>query len=110
VGREDPGEIKTIDVQGGPDGILGDPSNGRVYVFSHSAPNMTAIDAKDGSVAGTVDLDGAPEQAVSDGKGHLYVDLEDKGSIAVVDAKTLKVTATYDLQCKGGRVPDWQWM
>jgi hypothetical protein len=94
--------IKTIDVQGGPDGILGDSSNGRIYVFSHGAPNVTVIDAKDGSIVGTVDLGGAPEQAVSDGKGHLYVDLEDKGSIAVVDAKTLKVTATYDLQGKGG--------
>ena len=41
-------------------------------------------------------------EAVSDGKGHVYVDLEDKGSIAVFDAKTLKVTATYDLQGKGG--------
>ena len=94
--------IKTIEVQGGPDGILGDPFNGRVYVFSHSAPNATVIDAKDGSVVGTIDLGGAPEQGVSDGKGHLYIDLEDKGSIAVVDAKTMKVTATYDLQGKGG--------
>ncbi len=94
--------IKTIDVQGGPDGIVGDAWNGRVYVFSHSAPNATVIDAKDGSIAGTIDLGGAPEQAVSDGKGHIFVDLEDKDSIAVVDAKTLKVTATYDLQGKGG--------
>jgi hypothetical protein len=94
--------IKTIEVQGGPDGILGDPFNGRVYVLSHSAPNATVIDAKDGSVLGTIDLGGAPEQGVSDGKGHLYIDLEDKGSIAVVDAKTMKVTATYDLQGKGG--------
>ena len=53
--------IKTIDVQGGPDGILGDPFNGRVYVFSHSAPNATVIDAKDGSIVGTIDLGGAPE-------------------------------------------------
>jgi YVTN family beta-propeller protein len=94
--------IKTVDVQGGPDGILGDSSDGRVYVFSHGAPNVTVIDAKDGSVAGTIDLGGAPEQAVADGKGHLYIDLEDKGSIAVVDEKALKVTATYDLQGKGG--------
>src|SRR6266576_5061775 len=94
--------IKTIDVQGGPDGIMADAFNGRVYVFSHSAPNATVIDAKDGSVVGTIDLGGAPEQAVSDGKGRVYVDLEDKGSIAVVDAKTLKVMTTYDLQGKGG--------
>jgi YVTN family beta-propeller protein len=94
--------IKTIDVQGGPDGILSDPFNGRVYVFSHGAPNATVIDAKNGSVVGTIDLGGAPEQAVSDGKGHIYVDLEDKGSIAVVDAKKSVVTGHYDLAGKGG--------
>lgn len=48
--------IKTIDVQGNPDGILSDPFNGRIYIFSHSAPNATVIDAKDGSVVGTLDL------------------------------------------------------
>src|SRR5258708_28010724 len=94
--------MKTLDVQGGPDGILADPFSGRVYVFSHGAPNVTVIDAKDGSIVGTVDLGGAPEQGVLDGKGHLYIDLEDKGSIAVVDTKTLKLTTTYDLQGKGG--------
>ncbi|MCU1247195.1 MAG: hypothetical protein JWQ49_224 [Edaphobacter sp.] len=94
--------IKTIDVQGGPDGILADPFTGRVYVFSHGAPNVTVIDANDGSIVGTVDLGGAPEQGVLDGKGHLYIDLEDKGSIAVVDTKALKLTTTYDLQGKGG--------
>jgi DNA-binding beta-propeller fold protein YncE len=94
--------IKTIDVQGNPDGILFDPFNERVWVFSHSQPNATVIDAKDGSIVGTLDLGGAPEQAVTDGKGHLYVDLEDKDKIAAVDAKTLKVTAQYDLAGKGG--------
>jgi DNA-binding beta-propeller fold protein YncE len=93
--------IKTIDVNGAPDGILFDPFNERVYVFSHRAPNATVINAKDGSVVGTIDLDGAPEQAVTDNKGHIYVDIEDKNNIAVVDAKTLKVTAHYDLAGKG---------
>jgi DNA-binding beta-propeller fold protein YncE len=71
-------------------------------VFSHASPNVTVIDAQSGAVVGTLDLGGEPEEAVSDGKGHLYIDLEDKNSIAVVDAKTLKVSATYDLQGKGG--------
>lgn len=53
-------------------------------------------------MVGTIDLGGAPEQAVTDGKGHLYVDIEDKDNIAVVDAKTLKVTAHYGLNGKGG--------
>src|SRR5437763_1527900 len=43
-----------------------------------------------------------PEQAASDGKGHIYVDLEDKDSVAVVDDKTMKVTNTYSLNGKGG--------
>jgi hypothetical protein len=94
--------IKTIDVQGNPDGILYDPFNARIYDFSHAAPNATVIEAADGSVVGTIDLGGMPEQAVTDGQGHIYVDLEDKGSIAAVDAKTLTVTAIYDLQGKGG--------
>jgi len=89
--------IKTIDVEGGPDGILFDPFNQRVWVFSHAAPNATVIDAKDGSVVGTVDLGGAPEQAVTDGNGHIYVDIEDKDNVAVVDTKTMKVTAHYEL-------------
>jgi DNA-binding beta-propeller fold protein YncE len=93
--------IKTIDVQGGPDGILGDPAMGRIYILSHSAPNVTVLDAKDGSIVGTIDLGGAPEQAVLDGKGKMYIDLEDKGSIAVVDTKAMTVTGKYDLQGKG---------
>jgi hypothetical protein len=93
---------KTIDVQGNPDGILFDSFNERVYILSHSAPNATVIDAKDGSIVGTIDLGGAPEQGVADGKGHIYIDIEDKDNIAVVDAKTLAVTAHYDIAGKGG--------
>ncbi len=94
--------IKKIDVEGGPDGILFDPFNERTYVWSHSAPNATVINAKDGSIAGTIDLGGAPEQAVTDGKGHIYVDIEDKDNVAVIDTKTMQVTAHYDLAGKGG--------
>jgi DNA-binding beta-propeller fold protein YncE len=94
--------IKTIDVQGGPDGILADPDTHKIYVFSHSVPHLTVIDAADGTISTTLDLGGAPEQAVVDGKGHLYVDIEDKDKIAVVDTKTWKVTGNYDLAGKGG--------
>jgi hypothetical protein len=94
--------IKKIDVQGNPDGILGDPFNQRIYIFSHSAPNATVINAVDGSIVGTIDLGGAPEQGVTDGRGHVYVDIEDKDNIAVVDAKTMAVTGHYDIAGKGG--------
>jgi DNA-binding beta-propeller fold protein YncE len=94
--------IKTIDVQGNPDGIYFDAPNQRVYVLSHIAPTATVIDAKDGSIVATIDLGGAPEQMASDGRGHLYVDVEDKHNVAVLDAKTLAVTAHYDLADQGG--------
>ena len=94
--------IKTIDVgDAAPDGIVFDGFNQRVYIFSHPTKNATVIDAKDGTVLGTVDLGGQPEQGASDGKGTVYVNILDMGNIAVVDAKTLKVTKHIDLNSKG---------
>ena len=93
--------IKTIDVDGRPDGILCDPYNQRVWVLSHQPPYATVIDAKEGTVVGTLDLGGAPEQAVSDGKGTVYVNISNKANVAVVDAKNMTVTAHYDVSSKG---------
>ena len=93
--------IKTIDVDGRPDGIMFDPYNERVWVLSHMPPYATVIDAKEGTVAGTVDLGGQPEQATSDGKGTVYVNVMDKAKIAVVDANKLTVTRHIDLSSKG---------
>jgi hypothetical protein len=93
--------IKTIDVDGRPDGIFCDSYNQRVWVLSHQPPYATVIDAKEGAVVGTLDLGGAPEQGVSDGKGTIYINISDKANIAVVDAKNLKVTAHYDVSSKG---------
>jgi hypothetical protein len=93
--------IKTIDVDGRPDGIMFDPYNERVWILSHTPPHATVIDAKEGTVVGTLDLGGMPEQAVSDGKGTVYVNVSDMANIAVVDAKNLTVTAHYDLSSKG---------
>jgi DNA-binding beta-propeller fold protein YncE len=97
--------IKTIDVaeKCRPDGILADPFNQRIYVLSHPTMDATVIDAKDGAVLGTIDLGGAPEQAVSDEKGHLYVVIQDKSNVAVIDAKTMKVTTHYEFGDKGSR-------
>jgi len=93
--------LKTIDVDGRPDGILFDPYNERVWVLSHRPPYATVIDAKEGTVVGTLDVGGAPEQAVSDGKGKIYINISDKANIAVVDAKNMAVTAHYDVSSKG---------
>jgi hypothetical protein len=92
--------IKPIAVDGNPDGLSFDA--GRVYVLSHSAPNITAIDAADGTVLGTVNLDAAVEETKGDGKGHLYVALEDKDAVGVVDTQSMTVTARYSLAGQGG--------
>ena len=89
--------IKTIDVGAAqPDGILFDSFNDRVYVFSHPTKDAIVIDSHDGTVLGTIDLGGVPEQGVADGKGTLYVVMQDaQGSVTVVDVKTMKATAHY---------------
>lgn len=94
--------IKKIDTPGNPDGYLNDPANHHFYVLSHSAPNVTVLDSNDGSIVGTIDLGGAPEQAVLDGKGKMYIDLEDKDAIAIVDTASMKKTGQYSVAAKGG--------
>jgi DNA-binding beta-propeller fold protein YncE len=96
--------IKTIEVgDAQPDGILFDAFNERVYVFSHPTKDATVIDAKDGTVLGRIDLGGVPEEGVSDGKGTVYVVMQDpQGSVTAVDAKTMKATAHYPFAEKGG--------
>jgi len=96
--------IKTIDVGAiVPDGIVFDAFNDRVYVFSHPTKDATVIDSKDGTVLGTIDLGGVPEQGVPDGKGRLYVVMQDaQGSVTAVDVKTMKAVGHYPLGDKGG--------
>ncbi|HLY42720.1 MAG TPA: YncE family protein [Terracidiphilus sp.] len=94
--------LKKIDVQGHPDGYLNDSVNHRFYVLSHAEPNITVLDDKDGSILGTIDIGGAPEQAAADGHGKIYVDIEDKSAIAVIDANAMKMVGKYDLSSKGG--------
>ncbi|HWG36108.1 MAG TPA: hypothetical protein VN690_00155 [Terriglobales bacterium] len=96
--------IKKIDVgDARPDGIYCDTYNDRIYVFSHPTHNATVIDAKTGDVVGTVDLGGTPEEGVADGKGTLYVVMQDRpGSVAVVDVKTMKTTTHYPFGENGG--------
>jgi len=94
--------LKKIDVQGNPDGYLNDPYNHRFYVLSHTEPNITVLDDKDGSILGTINIGGAPEQAATDGHGKIYVDIEDKSAIAVIDANTMKMVGKFDVSAKGG--------
>ncbi|HWY71538.1 MAG TPA: YncE family protein [Terriglobales bacterium] len=97
----DLGSLKsTGKVQAGtnPDAILFDPATKRVFAFNGRSGNATVIETKDNSVAATIDLGGKPEFAVSDGKGKVFVNLEDKSETAEIDAKGLKVLNHWSLK------------
>ena len=89
----------------GLDGIMYDDASGKILTIDHSRPMGTAvaIDAATGVVVATIELTGhAPEGGVSDGKGRIFINEEDKNAIDVVDSKTWKVVATWPIeQCDG---------
>jgi DNA-binding beta-propeller fold protein YncE len=74
-----------------PDAIVYDPASKRVFAMNGDSDSTTAINAADGSVAGTVDLGGGPEFPVADGKGNLYVNLEEENLLVHIDTASLKV-------------------
>jgi hypothetical protein len=78
-----------------PDAILYDPATQRVFSFNGRGRNATVVDAHTDQVVGSIALDAKPEFAASDGAGHVYVNLEDKNSIAVIDARALRVSAVW---------------
>jgi len=83
--------LGTAEAGANPDGIVYDPFTQRVFAFNGRSKNATVIDAKDGSVVGTIALAGKPEFPVTDGKGKLFVNIEDKNEIDHIDPKTLAV-------------------
>jgi DNA-binding beta-propeller fold protein YncE len=98
--------IKTIPAPGA-DGYIFDAPTHHFFILSHRAPNLLVVDSRDGSTVGKVEAIGpdganaAVEQGATDGEGHLYFDVANAHHIAVVDAKTLKVTGHFDLGEKG---------
>jgi ribosomal protein L24E len=91
--------IKKIKVPvGGLDGIMFDDADNRVILTNHSRPigTVTAIDPSSGEITGQAELeDNAPEGAVADGKGRIFVNNEGKSTIQVVDVKTMKAVASW---------------
>jgi DNA-binding beta-propeller fold protein YncE len=88
-------EIKTTGDN--PDAIVYDAPTHRVFTFNGRGRNATAVDAKTDAVVGTIGLDARPEFALSDGKGRIYVNLEDKSSLAVIDAQRLSVASVWPI-------------
>jgi DNA-binding beta-propeller fold protein YncE len=80
-----------------PDAIVYDPASGRVFAFNGDISQATVINPKIGKVERIIALGGKPEFSVSDGKGNVYVNLEDKGEIAQIDTGRLTVKAHWPL-------------
>ena len=81
--------LKQIPVGQNPDAIMYDPASKRVFTMNGRSNDTTAIDAASDTVAGTVALGGRPEFAVSDERGHVFVNLEDKSMVAEFDSRKL---------------------
>jgi len=92
-------ETSKIKTEGGenPDAILYDPASKRVFTFNGRSKNSTVIDAANGTRVATIPLDGKPEFAAADGKGMVYVNIEDKSELTSIDAKKAAVVNTWPL-------------
>jgi YVTN family beta-propeller protein len=89
--------IDNIAVGTKPDAILYDSYSHKVMTFNGGSDNASVIDTASNTVTATIELGGGPEFARSDGAGHVYVNLEDKNQLALIDMATLKVTARWAL-------------
>jgi YVTN family beta-propeller protein len=88
------GEVK---VGKKPDAIIYDPATKHVYAMNGDSDSTTVINAADGKVVGTIDLGGGPEFAVADGKGSVYINLEEKADTVHIDSNALKVLHHWPL-------------
>jgi DNA-binding beta-propeller fold protein YncE len=96
-------DLKTLKILGqvkvgtNPDAIIYDPATHRVFAFNRGSSNVSAIEAADGTVANSVALGGHPEFAVADGKGMVYVNLDDKSEVVALDSRNLIVKARFSV-------------
>ena len=89
--------LGTLPTEKKPDAIVYDPRTKRVFVANGDSGTLTVIDAEAGKVVGTVAIGGKLEFEAVDGKGLLYVNIEDQNALAVVDTVRLSVRARHDL-------------
>ena len=93
------GEAKAADDA---DCVVYDPASQRVFVMEGDPHSATVIEAKSGNVVGTIDMGGAPEFAVADGKGNVYINLDSKNEIVALDSHSLKIKSRSPVAPAGG--------
>jgi YVTN family beta-propeller protein len=89
--------LKQIPVGKNPDAIIYDDASQRVFTMNGASSDTTAIDVKTDTAAGTLALGGKPEFAVTDGRGHVFVNIEDKSAIVEFDSRRLAVEANWPI-------------
>jgi DNA-binding beta-propeller fold protein YncE len=90
--------IAKVDTGANPDSILYEPAQTEVYTFNGRGKSATVFDPESGKVIATIDLGGKPESAAADGQaGRIYVNIEDKSEVAVIDMKPHKVVAHWPI-------------
>ncbi len=90
--------LGTVNTGKNPDGIVYEPTTKRVFTLNGASKDTTALNAADGTVLGTLALGGKPEFPVADGKGNVYVNIEDTSEVVQFDAKTLKELHRWPLK------------
>lgn len=90
-------ETARIKVGNRPDAVLFDSATNRVFVFNGGSKDCNVIDPATDKIIGSISPGGKPEFAVSDENGRIFVNLEDKSEIAVIDARKMSVIKTWSL-------------
>jgi DNA-binding beta-propeller fold protein YncE len=83
------------------DSILYDSVSKRIFVFNGQPQNCTVIDPVKGEVVATIALGGAPEQAVADGKGMIFDNLESTNEVIAIDSRTLQIKSRWPVAPAG---------
>jgi DNA-binding beta-propeller fold protein YncE len=89
--------LGTVNTGKNPDAIAYDDVSKRVFTFNGASKDATAFAASDGTVAGTIPLGGKPEFAAADGRGNVYVNIEDTSELVQIDTKELKILHRWPL-------------
>ncbi|WP_426662917.1 YncE family protein [Rhodanobacter aciditrophus] len=91
-------KLRDIPIDGqGPDAIVFDPASGHVLTMNGHSGNASVIDPASDKAIDDIALPGRPEFAVSDGRGHVYANIEDKSELARIDTRTNRVDAVWKL-------------
>lgn len=95
-------ELGRIAVGKNPDAILFDPASSKIIAFDGESEDVSVIDPETSSVVASIKLPNGPEFPQADGRGHVYVNLEDGNAIAVIDTKKMALDHVIPLKgCEG---------